>query len=151
MRDGRIFAALEPLQVRDIKGDHFTLGEKQPTDLSTMDVVQLRQDPPFDMNYITTTHILERVHPKTLVVNDPAWVRNSPEKIFVTEFPDLMPETPYDTESVEPLLSGSGRVTFQIDVRHAAISRPRNRSGSGNVRGNACASAYPPATATTST
>jgi glutathione synthase len=58
-----------------------------------MDVVLLRQDPPFDMNYITTTHILERIHPKTLVVNDPAWVRNSPEKIFVTEFPDLMPET----------------------------------------------------------
>ncbi|TIW90898.1 MAG: glutathione synthase, partial [Mesorhizobium sp.] len=62
-------------------------------DLSEMDVVLLRQDPPFDMNYITTTHILERIHPKTLVVNDPAWVRNSPEKIFVTEFPDLMPET----------------------------------------------------------
>ena len=58
-----------------------------------MDVVLLRQDPPFDMNYITTTHLLERIHPATLVVNDPAWVRNSPEKIFVTEFPDLMPET----------------------------------------------------------
>ncbi|SFP81137.1 glutathione synthetase [Mesorhizobium sp. NFR06] len=68
----------------------FQLGR---TDLSEMDVVLLRQDPPFDMNYITTTHILERIHPKTLVVNDPAWVRNSPEKIFVTEFPDLMPET----------------------------------------------------------
>jgi glutathione synthase len=63
------------------------------TDLSEMDVILLRQDPPFDMNYITTTHMLERIHPKTLVVNDPAWVRNSPEKIFVTEFPDLMPET----------------------------------------------------------
>jgi glutathione synthase/RimK-type ligase-like ATP-grasp enzyme len=55
--------------------------------LLSMDVVLLRQDPPFDMNYITTTHMLERIHPKTLVVNDPAWVRNSPEKIFVTEFP----------------------------------------------------------------
>jgi len=63
------------------------------TDLSEMDAVLLRQDPPFDMNYITTTHMLERIHPATLVVNDPAWVRNSPEKIFVTEFPDLMPET----------------------------------------------------------
>jgi glutathione synthase len=72
---------------------HYELGEAIRTDLSEMDVVLLRQDPPFDMNYITTTHILERIHPATLVVNDPAWVRNSPEKIFVTEFPDLMPET----------------------------------------------------------
>lgn len=93
MRDGVVSAALEPLQVRDIEGDHFTLGEAVHTDLSEMDVILLRQDPPFDMNYITTTHLLERIHPKTLVVNDPAWVRNSPEKIFVTEFPDLMPET----------------------------------------------------------
>lgn len=93
MRDGVVSAALESLQVRDIEGDHFTLGEAVHTDLSEMDVILLRQDPPFDMNYITTTHLLERIHPKTLVVNDPAWVRNSPEKIFVTEFPDLMPET----------------------------------------------------------
>ena len=91
--DGRIFARVEEMQVRDVKGDHFTLGEPVRTDLSEMDVVLLRQDPPFDMNYITTTHMLERIHPKTLVVNDPAWVRNSPEKIFVTEFPDLMPAT----------------------------------------------------------
>lgn len=93
MRDGVVSAGLEPLQVRDIEGDHFTLGAAVHTDLSEMDVILLRQDPPFDMNYITTTHLLERIHPKTLVVNDPAWVRNSPEKIFVTEFPDLMPET----------------------------------------------------------
>lgn len=93
MRDGVVIAGLEPLQVRDVEGDHFTLGEAVHTDLSEMDVILLRQDPPFDMNYITTTHLLERIHPKTLVVNDPAWVRNSPEKIFVTEFPDLMPET----------------------------------------------------------
>ncbi|MCR5857526.1 glutathione synthase [Mesorhizobium sp. J428] len=91
--DGRIFARVEEMEVRDVKGDHFTLGEPVRTDISEMDVVLLRQDPPFDMNYITTTHMLERIHPKTLVVNDPAWVRNSPEKIFVTEFPDLMPAT----------------------------------------------------------
>ena len=91
--DGRVFARVEEMQVRDVKGDHFTLGEPVRKDLGEMDVVLLRQDPPFDMNYITTTHILERIHPKTLVVNDPAWVRNSPEKIFVTEFPDLMPAT----------------------------------------------------------
>lgn len=93
MRDGVVSAAVEALEVRDVKGDHFTLGAPVRRDLSEMDVVLLRQDPPFDMNYITTTHLLERIHPKTLVVNDPAWVRNSPEKIFVTEFPDLMPET----------------------------------------------------------
>ncbi|GAB4358052.1 MAG: glutathione synthase [Oricola sp.] len=93
MRDGRVFARVEPLAVRDVEGDHFALGAPARTDLAEMDVVLLRQDPPFDMNYITTTHLLERIHPHTLVVNDPAWVRNSPEKIFVTEFPDLMPET----------------------------------------------------------
>lgn len=93
MRDGRIFAAVERMQLRDEKGNHFTLGERERVDLSTMDVVHLRQDPPFDMGYITSTHLLERIHPKTLVVNDPAWVRNSPEKIFVTEFADLMPPT----------------------------------------------------------
>lgn len=92
-RDSRAIATVEALQVRDEPGNHFTLGEPRSADLTEMDVVLLRQDPPFDMHYITTTHILERIHPQTLVVNDPVWVRNSPEKIFVTEFPDLMPET----------------------------------------------------------
>ncbi|BCH57446.1 glutathione synthase [Agrobacterium vitis] len=93
MRDGRVYATVEPMELRDVKGDHFTLGSPERVDLSTMDVVLLRQDPPFDMAYITATHMLERIHPKTLVVNDPAWVRNSPEKIFVTEYADLMPPT----------------------------------------------------------
>jgi glutathione synthase len=66
-----------------------------------MDVILLRQDPPFDMAYITSTHLLERIHPKTLVVNDPAWVRNSPEKIFVTEFADLMPKTLITRDAAE--------------------------------------------------
>ncbi|MGH6859190.1 MAG: glutathione synthase [Phyllobacterium sp.] len=101
MRDGVVSARVEELTVRDREGDHFTLGEQVSRDLSEMDVVLLRQDPPFDMNYITTTHMLERIHPKTLVVNDPAWVRNSPEKIFVTEFPDLMPETLITKDSRE--------------------------------------------------
>jgi glutathione synthase len=92
-RGGRAVATVQALTVRDREGDHFSLGTPEAVDLAAMDVVLLRQDPPFDMHYITTTHILERIHPKTLVVNDPAWVRNSPEKIFVTEFPDLMPET----------------------------------------------------------
>jgi glutathione synthase len=93
MLGGKVFARVEEMKVRDEKGSHFSLGEPVRTDLSEMDVILLRQDPPFDMNYITTTHILERIHPNTLVVNDPAHVRNAPEKIFVTEFPDLMPPT----------------------------------------------------------
>jgi glutathione synthase len=93
LRDGKVSATVRPLVVRDTVGDHFTLGEPNHVDLSTFDVVLLRQDPPFDLAYITSTHFLERIHPKTLVVNDPAHVRNAPEKIFVTEFPDLMPPT----------------------------------------------------------
>jgi glutathione synthase len=90
---GRVFATVRPLTVRDEAGNHFALGEPRRTDLSEMDVILLRQDPPFDLSYITSTHMLERVHPKTLVVNDPASVRNAPEKIFVLDFPDLMPPT----------------------------------------------------------
>jgi glutathione synthase len=93
LADTKVSAAVRPLTVRDTPGDHFTLGEPRVTDLSTLDVVLLRQDPPFDLAYISTTHMLERIHPRTLVVNDPAHVRNAPEKVFVTEFPDLMPPT----------------------------------------------------------
>ena len=91
--NGKLFAAVEALTVRDQAGDHFTLGEPKRTALADFDVILLRQDPPFDLAYITSTHLLERIHPKTLVVNDPAQVRNAPEKIFVTDFPDLMPPT----------------------------------------------------------
>ncbi len=87
------FTTVAPLQVRDETGKHFTLGEAKRRPLAEFDVILLRQDPPFDLNYITSTHILERVHPKTLVVNDPASVRNAPEKVLVNEFPDLMPPT----------------------------------------------------------
>jgi glutathione synthase len=93
MRDGKVAASVRPLSVRDTAGDHFTLGEAKHAALSSFDVVLLRQDPPFDLAYITSTHMLERIQPKTLVVNDPAHVRNAPEKVFVTEFPDLMPPT----------------------------------------------------------
>jgi len=91
--NGRLFATVESLAVRDLAGDHFTLDEPRRAELTEFDVVLLRQDPPFDLAYVTTTHLLERIHPKTLVVNDPAHVRNAPEKVFVTEFPDLMPPT----------------------------------------------------------
>ncbi len=100
-RDGVVSAVVRPLQVRATKGDHFTLGEAERFDLSKSDVVLMRQDPPFDMAYITATHILERIHPKTLVVNDPAHVRNAPEKLFVTEFKGLMPPTLITSDRAE--------------------------------------------------
>ncbi|WP_273759881.1 glutathione synthase [Bartonella sp. ML70XJBT.G] len=109
MRDGCVIGWLESLMVRDEEGNHYQLGKPCRTQLSDMDVILLRQDPPFDLNYITTTHLLERIHPQTLVVNDPAWVRNSPEKIFVTEFPDLMPET-LITKDIEEIMTF--RATF---------------------------------------
>ncbi|MGH6769684.1 MAG: glutathione synthase [Xanthobacteraceae bacterium] len=93
LRGAQVVAAVQPLQVRDTEGDHFTLGAAKRTELAALDVILLRQDPPFDLAYITTTHLLERIHPKTLVVNDPREVRNAPEKMFVMEFPDLMPPT----------------------------------------------------------
>jgi glutathione synthase len=93
LRDGKVSATVRPLVVRDQAGDHFTLGEPRHVALSSFDVVLLRQDPPFDLAYITSTHMLERIQPGTLVVNDPGHVRNAPEKVFVTEFPDLMPPT----------------------------------------------------------
>ncbi|MBN9531974.1 MAG: glutathione synthase [Alphaproteobacteria bacterium] len=91
--DGTVSAKVRPLIVRNEVGNHFTLGEMERFDLSKADVVLMRQDPPFDMAYITATHLLERIHPKTLVVNDPFHVRNAPEKLFVTLFKDLMPPT----------------------------------------------------------
>ena len=100
-REGKVTARVRPLQVRAVKGDHFTLGEASGMDLSGADVVLMRQDPPFDMAYITATHILENIHPKTLVVNDPGHVRNAPEKIFVTQFEGLMPPTLITTDRAE--------------------------------------------------
>jgi glutathione synthase len=93
LRDGKVSATVQALEVRDVAGGHFSLGEPRSADLASFDVVLLRQDPPFDLAYISTTHMLERIQPQTLVVNDPAQVRNAPEKIFVTEFPELMPPT----------------------------------------------------------
>ena len=93
LRDGAVSAAVQSLAVADKAGAHYQLGAPQVTDLTAMDVVLMRQDPPFDMNYISATHFLERIHPKTLVVNDPAAVRNAPEKIFPIEFEGLLPPT----------------------------------------------------------
>lgn len=90
---GRVMATGAPLTVRREQGDHFRLGDQVAVDLADFDVVWLRQDPPFDMSYITTTHLLDMIHPGTLVVNDPFWVRNYPEKLLVLQFPDLTPPT----------------------------------------------------------
>ncbi len=127
-RDRKVTARVAPLQVRRVEGDHFTLGPRESVDLSSMDVVLLRQDPPFDMSYITTTHVLEHIHPKTLVVNDPASVRNAPEKLFVTHFEGLMPPTliahdPVEIKAfrdehkdiiVKPLFGNGGAGVFHI-------------------------------------
>jgi glutathione synthase len=93
MEDGRVSARGRTLSLRETKGDHHTLGALERRDLAEMDVILMRQDPPFDMAYITATHFLETLHPATLVVNDPAQVRNAPEKLFVTGFPGLQPPT----------------------------------------------------------
>ena len=93
LRGEELVAPMQKLTVRDEIGDHFTLGESKREPLTNFDVVLLRQEPPFDIAYITSTHLLERIHPKTLVVNNPASVRNAPEKLFVMNFPQLMPPT----------------------------------------------------------
>jgi glutathione synthase len=93
LRGEEVVAPVQALTVRDEPGNHFTLGDPKREQLAAFDVVLLRQDPPFDLAYITSTHLLERIHPKTLVVNDPASVRNAPEKMFVMNFPQLMPPT----------------------------------------------------------
>ena len=93
LRGEELVAPVQFLNVRDEIGDHFTLGEAKREPMTNFDVVLLRQEPPFDIAYITSTHLLERIHPKTLVVNDPASVRNAPEKMFVLNFPQLMPPT----------------------------------------------------------
>jgi len=131
MRDGVVSALVSAVTVRDIKGDHVTIEPAIRHDLSTMDVILLRQDPPFDMAYITTTHLLERIHPKTLVVNNPASVRNAPEKILVTEFPELMPPTLVTRDKAEieafrrehgdvvmkPLYGNGGAAVFKVSAK----------------------------------
>ncbi|MDJ1159503.1 glutathione synthase [Chelatococcus sp. SYSU_G07232] len=127
MRDGRVTAEMHPVRVRDVAGDHATVGEPTRVDLATVDVVLLRQDPPFDMAYISTTHLLERVHPHTLVVNDPAQVRNAPEKLFVTQFPELMPPTliTRDKAEIEAFRDEVGEIVMKPLYGHggAAVLR----------------------------
>src|SRR5579863_3865279 len=86
LKGDELVAPVQILTVRDEADEHFSLGEPRREQLAAFDVILLRQDPPFDLAYITSTHLLERLHPKTLVVNDPASVRNAPEKLFVMDF-----------------------------------------------------------------
>ena len=130
-RGGDVVAVTQSLAVRDQKGDHFTLEAAAVTPLAGVDVVLLRQDPPFDLAYITSTHLLERLVPATLVVNDPAGVRNAPEKLFVLDFPDLMPPTlvTRNREAIEafraeqgdvvmkPLYGNGGAAVFKVSRR----------------------------------
>ena len=124
----RLLARGQSLKVEDKHGAHFELTAPRLENLADLDVVLLRQDPPFDMAYITTTYLLERIHPKTLVVNDPAHVRNAPEKLFVLDFLDLMPPTlitraladvkafraEYKDIIVKPLYGNGGAAVFRI-------------------------------------
>ncbi len=98
---GSLFATGHDITVKDEAGNHFALGEERRVDLGSYDVVLMRQDPPFDMGYITATHMLEAIHPKTLVVNDPKEVRNAPEKLFVLNYPQFMPETLITRDPIE--------------------------------------------------
>jgi glutathione synthase len=93
LSDGRLFATGADVSVRDEPGNHATIGERRRIDLGSFSVILMRQDPPFDLAYITATHLLEHLAPETLVVNDPASVRNAPEKLFVTHFGEFMPPT----------------------------------------------------------
>ncbi|MBM3512361.1 MAG: glutathione synthase [Alphaproteobacteria bacterium] len=127
-RDGKALARARRMEVRRERGNHSTLGEFELIDLATMDAVLMRQDPPFDMAYITATHILEHIHPKTLVVNDPVSVRNAPEKLFITHFKGVMPPTMIASDAaairefraehkdiiVKPLYGNGGAGVFHI-------------------------------------
>lgn len=134
--EGRVIARGWPIELRREKGNHVSFGPEVEVDLGDFDVVWLRQDPPFDMGYITTTHLLEMIHPRTLVVNDPFWVRNSPEKLLVLSFPHLTPPTAIarDLQTIrefkarhgdiilKPLYGNGGAGVFRLDVNDRNLS-----------------------------
>lgn len=126
-RDGKVTARARPLTLRRERGNHFTAGSEEVIDLSQLDVILMRQDPPFDMAYITATYFLERIHPKVLVVNNPAEVRNAPEKLFVTGFPGLQPPT---------LIAWDAEAIYDFRERHGdMVLKPLyGGGGSGVVR-----------------
>jgi len=126
--EGRLYCRARPVTLRQVEGDHVTFGEEVKLDLGKdVDVILMRQDPPFDMAYVTATYLLETVHPQTLVVNDPAQVRSAPEKLLVTHFPDLTPPT---------LISSDPVALVDFHKRHGdVVLKPlHGAAGSGVVR-----------------
>ncbi len=136
-RDGRVWAKAYPVTVQRVVGDHFSVGEPVNVDLGDeADVVLMRQDPPFDLGYITATHLLERISDKTLVVNDPAQVRNAPEKVFVLDYPQFMPPTlvtrsldearkflaEHGAIVIKPLHGNGGKAIFKVESDGANLS-----------------------------
>lgn len=135
-RDGRVLARGWPVEVQRVRGDHVRFGPEAEMDLADWDVVWLRQDPPFDMAYITTTHLLDMIHPRTLVVNDPFWVRNCPEKLLVLRFQDLTPPTlvardlaairafkaEHGDVILKPLYGNGGAGVFRLDAGDRNLS-----------------------------
>jgi glutathione synthase len=136
-RDGRVWARAHPVTVQRVVGDHFSVGEAVDLDLGDKaDVILMRQDPPFDLGYITATHLLERIAPKTLVVNDPAQVRNAPEKVFVLDYPQFMPPTlvtrsldearaflaEHGAIVIKPLHGNGGKAIFKVESDGANLS-----------------------------
>lgn len=136
-RDGRVWARAHPVTVQRVTGDHFSVGKPVNLDLGDeADVVLMRQDPPFDLGYITATHLLERIAGKTLVVNDPAQVRNAPEKVFVLDYPQFMPPTlvtrsldearaflaEHGAIVIKPLHGNGGKAIFKVESDGANLS-----------------------------
>ncbi len=135
-REGRVVAQGFPVELRRETGNHVSFGAEAEVDLGGFDVVWLRQDPPFDMSYITSTHILDMIHPRTLVVNDPFWVRNFPEKLLVLRFPDLTPPTliardlatirafkaRHGDVILKPLYGNGGAGVFRLDPNDRNLS-----------------------------
>ncbi|UWR75436.1 glutathione synthase [Phaeobacter inhibens] len=129
-QEGRITARGHDMTVQRVAGTPAELGPRREVDLSDFDVVWLRQDPPFDMHYITSTHLLDRLKGQTLVVNDPFWVRNYPEKLLVLDFPELTPPTTVarDLDTIKafkekhgdiilkPLYGNGGAGVFRLDA-----------------------------------
>lgn len=136
-REGRVTAPARPVTVQRVHGDHFSFGDRATIDLADdVDVVLMRQDPPFDLAYITATHLLERIQHKTLVVNDPAAVRNAPEKLFVLDFQQFMPPTlvtrrlddarafheEHGEVVVKPLYGNAGSAVFHVGRKDANLA-----------------------------
>ncbi|MFB2531279.1 glutathione synthase [Paracoccus sp. p3-h83] len=134
-REGRVLARGWPVNLQRVRGDHVQFGDAEERDLADVDVVWLRQDPPFDMGYITTTHLLDRLRGQTLVVNDPFWVRNCPEKLLVLDFPDLTPPTlvARDLQAIRDFRAVHGDIILKPLYGNGGAGVFRLRADDGNL------------------